>query len=292
MDVSTHPTIWAQRVLVVVLPLLGGDLVGSALSQRSGPVATALTSLAWIVWAITAIAVVIPHPFGLTALRITTPAIVIGLVWALTETGTAHLIDVLSMIVAAVIAVLAASSWVADSLIDGRSYGDERRFSLRIPVTLLLGPIPLAIVLPSATSAATVALMASRQFAFGAIIGLVGGVLSAFAIRSLHTLATRFVVFVPAGMTIVDPLILTDSILFPRARVIRIGPAPAATTGTDLSQNAPGLALQLDLDSPTSLTIIHGRASAEEVSTRQVIFTPGRPNAVLDEAERRLFKRG
>lgn len=291
MEVSTHPTIWAQRVLVVVLPLLGGDLVGAALSRRSGPVATSLTSLAWMMWAITAVAVVIPHPVGLTALRVTTPALVVGLGWSLTEASAVPAAGVMSMIVAVVIAVLAASSWVADSLIDGRSYGDERRFSLRIPVTLLLGPIPLAVALPSVAVAATVALLASRQYIPGAIVALGGGILGAFAIRSLHTLTTRFVVFVPAGMTLVDPLILTDSMLFPRARVITIGPAPAATTGTDLSQNAPGLALQLDLDTPVSLTVIDGRRSAEEVSTRQVIFTPGRPDAVLEEAERRLFRR-
>ena len=296
MRVRTHPTLWAQRVAVVAVALAGADTVGSALSDRSRPVAFALTALAWMIWASAALATAVPHPLGLTTLRVMTPALAVGMGWSLVASSGARSVGAevlggLALVSAVVVAVLSVSSWVADAFLDGRSYGDERRFSLRIPATLLLGPVPLATVVPSTWMIATVGLLASRSFVAGIIVGLVGAIVSWRAVRSLHTLSSRFVVFVPAGLTIVDPLILADSVLFPRARVVAIGPAPADTAGTDLSQQAPGLALQLDLDTPTSMTVIEGRSSASEVTTRQVIFTPGRPAAVLDEAERRRFSR-
>jgi hypothetical protein len=106
-------------------------------------------------------------------------------------------------------------------------------------------------------------------------------------VASIHTLASRFVVLVPAGLTLVDPLALVDSILFARARVQRLGPALVGTAATDLSQNAPGLVVEVALDSTVAMAVKTGRRTADEIEVAAVLFTPSRAGALLDEAARR-----
>src|SRR5690606_34737283 len=77
-----------------------------------------------------------------------------------------------------------------------------------------------------------------------------------WAVRSLHLPARRWVVFVPAGMVLSDPLVLTDRVLFPRREVEAIGPAYADTDAPDLVPSTLGLALQLDLTEPFALPMI------------------------------------
>jgi hypothetical protein len=90
-------------------------------------------------------------------------------------------------------------------------------------------------------------------------------------------------------MTLVDPLALAESVLFPRQQVVRLAPALADTHATDLSQRALGLALQVDTEAPLTLLVRDARRQASEIDTASVVFTPGRPAAVLAEAaERRI----
>jgi len=284
---KAHPVTWAMRVLVLVLPLVAGDLVGAALADHSLPVARAGTALAWAAWAILVAAAAVPHPWSLTAVRIVAPAVAVGAVWALVADPDPGGLDVAGVAVALALAVVALSGWVADDCMDARSYGDERRFSLRTPATLLFGPAPLAGAIAVAGVVVPVLLLAAEQWVLGGILLVVGLVAARFAVASLHTLASRFVVLVPAGLTLVDPLTLVDSILFARARVRRLGPAVVGTAATDLSQNAPGLVVEVTLDTGVAMAVRTGRNKADEIEVEAVMFTPARAGALLDEAARR-----
>ncbi len=278
---------WATRALVLLLPLVAGDVVGAALADRSLTVARTATALGWAAWGVLVAAAAVPHPWSLTALRVVAPAAAVGVVWAVIDAGDPGVLDVAGVVVAVCLAVVALSGWVADDCIDARSYGDERRFSLRTPMTLLLGPAPLATVVAVASVVAPVLLLAAGQWVLGGVLLVVGLVAARFALASLHTLASRFVVLVPAGLTLVDPLTLVDSTLFARSRVTRLGPALVGTGATDLSQNAPGLVVELTLATPVSLAVRTGRQTADEVTVDAVLFTPSRPGALLAEASRR-----
>ena len=106
-----------------------------------------------------------------------------------------------------------------------------------------------------------------------------------YSSRSLHTLARRWVVFVPAGLVLHDPLVLADAILLPRRQIVALGPAQADTRATDLTQGAPGLALEAQLAEAVELGLRAGRhRAAEAVSTDRVLFRPLRPGALLDAA--------
>jgi hypothetical protein len=112
------------------------------------------------------------------------------------------------------------------------------------------------------------------------------------ALRSLHTLSARCAVMVPAGLTLVDPLTLAESALFTRAHMRHIGPAFADTDALDLSQSALGLALQIDMVDPVVMLRRDGRRRASEVSASSIVFTPGRPGALLEDAGSRRMPVG
>jgi hypothetical protein len=287
---KAHPVTWALRVLVIILPFAAGDLVGHALADRSVAVARAGTVLGWLAWAVLVAAAAVPHPWSLTAMRIVAPGVALGAMWCAVDVPDLVAMDLVGVAAAIAVAAVAFSAWVADDCMDARSYGDERRFSLRTPATLLFGPAPLAVALTVAGVVAPVLLLAAGQWVAGGIALVAGVVIARFAVASVHTLATRFVVLVPAGLTLVDPLVLVESVLFARARIVALGPAIVGTDALDLSQNAPGLAVEVSVDQPVGLAVKTGRRTADEKTVAAVLFTPSRAGALLDEAARRGVK--
>lgn len=277
--------VWILRVLLLPLPFTTGAALGDLMSTHSGPVRWCVLVMAWVAWGITIAASMVPHPITLTTLRLGAPFLGVGAAGvAIHEQGALGLAGA-AIALAAVAAALSAA--VADACIDGRSYGDERRFTLRIPASLLFGPAPLAWLLTAIGVVAGPLLLSAKAWIVGAVVTVAGYAIAWLAVRSLHSLSLRFVVFVPAGMTLVDPLILVESILFARSRIIRLGPALADTTALDLSQNAVGLVLEVETTDLVEMAVKDGRKSASEVTTRAALFTPSRPGAVLAEASRR-----
>src|SRR5205085_10800148 len=130
---------------------------------------------------------------------------------------------------------------LVDEFVGGSSYGPERRFSLRTPVPLLLGPVELAWLAVVVPAVAGPLLLAARQWVAGALLLAVGAVAARWSVRSLHLLARRWLVFVPAGLVVHDPMVLTDAVLFPKRMVSSIGPALADTAdgALDVSWGAP-----------------------------------------------------
>jgi hypothetical protein len=136
-------------------------------------------------------------------------------------------------------------------------------------------------------------LLGARQWVPGAIALVVGWALAAFGLRILHALSSRWFVFVPAGVVVVDQMALTDSFLVQRQRVDSIGPAPADTQALDLTAGAIGIALELRLTAPDVIVPAParrfggGQATIDPVEVESVLVAPTRPGWVLAEAERR-----
>ena len=284
---------WSLRVLWLTLPFTLGDALGDALSAHSTSVSRMTTIAAWISWALVLVASLIPRPVTLTLLRFAMPAALPLAIWVCID-GDLTTTAVIGLVTAAVCAVAACTAWVADDFVDGSSYGDERRFSLRAPGALVAGPIPIIWVAGVAGATVGPLLLATAAGRVGrvvvaSLVTLIGAAVLAAALRSLHTLSARCAVMVPAGLTLVDPLSLGESALLPRARMRHLGPAFADTDALDLSQRALGLALQVDMGSPVELLRRDGRRRASEITASSIVFTPGRPGALLrDAADRRM----
>ena len=286
---------WAFRALWVVLPVAAGPVLGAGLDDRSDPVQLVASVALWLGWAAVLVASLVPSTVSLTVLRVLAPAAAAATTWAVavalgTDADLAEigLAEVAGLVVSAAVAVVAMAPSIGDTFVDGSSYGPERRFALRIPAPVLLGPLEVTWVVLLAGVLTGPLLLAAGQWVSGGAALLVGLPLAFWAIRSLHTLSRRWLVFVPGGLVIHDPLTVTESVLMPKARVAHLGPAPADTDAYDLTQRAPGLALQVDLTEPLPVSLYRPRADRPETATvGRLLFTPTRPAHVLDAAEER-----
>jgi hypothetical protein len=281
----TRPALLALRVLWLSLPVTAGPGLDDALAGASGPVqATAAVGL-WAAWAGGLLALLVPRVASLTAIRLLAPGAVVVTV-AAAAAGGIEAVDLLGVGVATAVWVLSLWPDVADAMVDGSSYGPERRLPLRVPPALALGPAPLAGVVVLAGVATGPLLLAAEQWVLGAVVTVIGLGLAAAALRSVHALAQRFLVLVPGGVVVHDRLALADPVLLPKRSLASVGPAPADTDATDLTLGALGLVLELRLDRPSDLVL---RREREVVHTAAVLVTPTRPATFLDEArERRL----
>ena len=172
-----------------MLPLVAGPAVGDLLDGLSRPVGWVAGGLAALGWAGGLVATLVPHPLGLTALRVLGPAALALAAWAALG-GDATVGAGAAAVAAAVVACLTiASGTTIDTFVDGASYGAERRFGLRVPASLLLGPLPLTWAVVVGGIAAGPLLVAAGAPVVGVALVVVGWPLAVGGLRALHGLA-------------------------------------------------------------------------------------------------------
>lgn len=300
---SSSPRIrWVLRGLWLTLPFAAGPGLAVALRPAEPGLRTCASVGLWAGWGIGVIATLVPHPLGLTALRVLAPASVAAALASVLGPGSGHLGGhrseaelgvtlVWTMVTSAVVLAPATASWC----VNGPAYPNERRYPLRTPGPLLLGPLLAAWVLTVVGIASGPLLLATGHWLGGALALAAGLPVASVLVRSLHALSERWAVFVPAGLVLHDPLALVDPVLFRRQLVTALGPAPAEglDRSVDLTQRAPGLALELRLSEAVDLLLARpgNRLGLTERATR-LLFTPARPGAVLSEARARRLPVG
>jgi hypothetical protein len=284
---------WLLRAAWAVLPFAAGAAFAAALHPYSGPVRLTAEVVLWAGWAVVLVGTLVPWPVGLTALRIAAPA-------AAVAAGAASVTDRPS-VPAAVLAVsttlaallLAFTPATGRLYVNGPAYPNERRFLLAVPGALLLGPLPLAWAVTVGGPVAGLLLLAVGSWVLGAVVLAVGGAAAAFLARALHGLSRRWVVLVPAGLVLHDPMSLAEPILFERALIESLRPAPAGSDSLDLTQGARGLALELVLREKVPMVLAKpGRRAGQPGASVRLLFTPSRPGVVLREAAARRVRIG
>ena len=287
MGVHASPLTWLTRVLWFTLPLTLGDLVAAGLDGRTDAVRVAGTAMWWAVWFVGLLATMVLSIRTLVLLRVLAPVPLLAAIVAATE-GAPSALGWVGLATAAVVAVTAMAAEVGLDFVNAASYGDERRFPLRPPAALLLGPVQLVWLVAVVPLPVGVLLAADGRWAVGLPLIVVGVAGAWWAAVTLSRLALRWVVFVPAGLTIVDPMTLMDPVLLRREAVRRLGPAVAGTTAHDLTGGAPGLVLEIDLSEPVTITPTVGRHQvASELDVTEVLITPTRPGELIRHAAER-----
>lgn len=283
---------WLPAAVWVSAPFTVGPALATALDPATRGVQVVASVGSWLAWLVALVATLVPSTVSLTVARIVIPASVPAALWAAAVAPEPGWPQAVAPAVAALAAVVVLHPAVGDEWVNGSSYGEERRMPLRPPGPLLLGPIELTWAVVVAGAVAGPLLLAGGMWVPG-VVALVVGVPAAVAgARALHALARRWVVFVPAGMVLVDPLTLTDALLAQRRVIAALGPAPAGSGARDLTAGALGLALELRFTEPQTVVLRPRRAgrSAAAVTPEEldaVLFSPTRPGAVLREAARR-----
>lgn len=270
---------WVLRVAWGTLPLTAGPALGRALDPHSTAVRTTGSVIGWAAWAAGLLATLVPYPVGLTVLRALAPLAVGAAAWSKGPLAVAATIIAAAVVFAPRTGIL---------FVNGPAYPNERRFPLRAPGALLAGLLPVAWALTVGPPLTAALLFAARQNVLAAIVAAVGVPVAAVVGRALHTLSRRWVVFVPAGVVLHDPLALADPVLFEKRKIEALHLAPADTDSLDLTQRAPGLAVELLLAEKVPMTLVRpGDRAGESGSSARLLFTPTRPGAVLAEAKAR-----
>ena len=271
--------------------------MSASLDGRSTAVAVVAAVVAWTIWGLVLVASFVDHPVTLTAVRVATPvgpvaAVAVTTVWAAPDAAASTTaLGIAGVVLSLVATACAWSGPLSDEYVDGASYGDERRFALRVPATFLLGPVPVFWLALVGGATAGPLLLAARAWIPGVAVTLLGAVVAVPAVRAFHGLSKRWLVFVPAGITLVDHLVLVDPVLFPARRIAGVGPAPVTTTATDLSQGAWGLVLEIAFDAPVEVAARTSRSDGELQLLDAVLVSPAGPGAVVVEATRRGLQR-
>src|SRR5262249_43296254 len=158
-------------------------------------------------------------------------------------------------------------------------------------VGLLAGPVVVAWAVVVAPALLAPMLLAAHAWIPAVGLVVIGAATARVGLGALHRLARRWVVFVPAGIVLHDPLVLADPVLFRKRLVRALRPAEVGDEAgaVDLTRGAAGLVLALDLTSPTPLGLVKGRSTSESAATSRLLFAPARPGAVLTEARGKGF---
>ena len=280
--------LWCARVAWAVLPVTAGGALADALDSWGDGPARVATACLWIAWSAGLLALFAPRPWGCTLLRVVAPLALVGALCSISSTtaGSAALAVASSFVAAA----LALSAPVTDAAGNALAYGDEVRLPLRIPTALLLVPVPIAIGLVGAGAVSGVLLLAAGSIAVGVVVTLVGVPIALVVARSLHTLSCRWLVLVPAGITVVDPLSLADPVLVRReeiASVRRVGATPSPPGVLDLRLGTVVGGVRFDLAAPVGFAPRRGRTGSELLEPDGVAVAVARPRTLLALAQAR-----
>lgn len=295
-----HPTLWLMRLLWLVMPWSVGAAAADALGACSETSARILSAELWAAWALVLTATLVRRPWALTVVRIAAPAsaavavgaVVAAAAWDADLAAPRAAAAIAGAVIATAVALLPETG---NSMVDGLSYGNERRMLLRAPFLLAIAPIPLAWGAVVAGISAPTLLWAIEQWIWAIVATATGLAAAVLGFRSLQQLAYRWVVFVPNGLVLHDRMATREPFLLRRADVASLGPAPAdidlsAGDVVDISGNALGVVLLAALNGQVEV-VPRATGTAQVLSVSRVLFSPTRPGEMLAEAARRRIPR-
>jgi len=238
----------------------------------------------WILWTVTAIATWILHPISLSAIRLSSPVVFIALIAQLPAEDFG-ILPVAVSTAALISLLLIYTSDFGMIQVQAGAYGNERRFLLRIPASLVLPSFLTWAVL------ATLFVVADNLFGSDLWIGgFIASVLAAAAIwrfaPELHRLSLRWLVRVPAGWVIHDGVLLAENLLMRSHNVASLQLAPADTEAIDLSGITYGIPLEISLREMTDvcLTPLLSKVTktVDVLHVKQLLVSPSQVQRVLN----------
>lgn len=289
--ITSSAVLWATRAAWVVTAIVGGRAVGTAVADRSDTVQLVATIGAWGGWAVGALALAVPSTVALTVVRAVVPGALV--VAAATGMFGAPPGDVLALTLPTVVtSVLVGSAEVGRAYVQASAYGDERRFGLRPPLGYLAATGVTWLVWSVAVVAAPMT-AAARAWVPAAVAGVVAVAGALTLPMRWHQLSRRWVVLLPAGFVVHDPVVLGETLMVARRHVAAVRPAPlgaGATDAADLTGPTPGLAVEVTLSEAATVLLAprRDRPRGTAIHVESFLISPTRPGAVLEAANATL----
>ncbi len=283
---------WAARLAWLLVAVAGGAALEGAMQGRSSSVRWVTAVGAWGSWTIVLVALLIASARTLTVVRVGMPVSAVIVVTA--AVGGADAIGSLALAAPAIGALIAVfSAEFGRSFVQASAYGDEQRFPLRPPFGIAVAAAVTWCIWAPALVAGPL-LLGARNWVPGVL-------LCAVAIAGIvvigprwHRLSLRWLVFVPAGVVIHDPIVLADTVSLRTAQVARIRLAPSDTGAADLTGPTSGYALQID--TTETITAVFAFTPSEPngraIHMSALLVAPSRPGGALAAAASRRLPVG
>lgn len=242
-----------------------------------------MTAELWTLWAIVTIAVWVLHPLSLTVARCLAPVITVHLIFGIGDSETVAL-AIAGATCALMACLIIFSSEYGGIHAQAGAYGDEQRYLLRVPVSLMF-PVGVAYLLLVLTTTFTPLLFADRQWVLGgAGLVLSIGLMWKVAPR-MYQLSQRWLVYVPAGVVVHDPTMLSDVLMLRRGEIESIDLAPANTQAIDLTGFTRGVPLEVQLRELVDVRLTPFAArilkTTDALHVQSFLVAPTRPARVL-----------
>lgn len=211
LKVNPKTTIIASTLVAWVV--LGVAAPWQSLAENhSSAVGAVLTVWGWTLFLIVAIAILVPSPISLTVTKCATPLMALGAFIAASPAGIFGSLAAM---------VIIWSALFGDVMVQGSAYGEETRFTLRTPVPYW-APSVVAWALLSGGLVGGTIFIAAENYVVGAPVFLIGVLLTPTVPRRLHRLSRRWLVIVPAGIVLHDHLVLAETQMSMRSKVLSI----------------------------------------------------------------------
>lgn len=279
---------WVARAAWAVVLVAGWTALDAAADEHKAVFAI-VQVVAGLVWLLGVAALAFPSVATLTMARVTVPCSVIAgaALWVSGAPATASGITVVAAIIATVVV---GSGEFGRAWVQSSAYGEEDRYPLRAPIGYLVGAV-IAWTL-AAGAATTAALLVAADRPWWALPGVaVAAAVSAWSWPRWQQLSRRWLVIVPIGLVIHDPVVLAETVMLPRNQVGRVALAPADTRALDLTGPAPGHAIEVSTTETVTaiLAATPSKPTGNSIHLDALLVAPSRPGAALAAvADRRL----
>lgn len=278
---------WVLRLVWVATAVAGAEAVAAAVDDRSEAVRTVATWGAAAGWVAGVVAMAIPAVVSLTATRVIVPVAIVAAVAAIL--GGAPAFPAALFVALSVAATLVAqTAEVGRSFVQASAYGDESRFALRPPVGFAIAAVTAWCVWAVALVVGPL-LLAVRSWVAGVALTAVAIVGAWPLFRRWHLLSRRWLVLVPAGLVVHDPVVLGETVMLRRDHVAHIGLAPAGTDALDLTGPAAGHALEVRTRHTETVLLAPDRdhPTGRAFHVHAFLVAPSRPGRALADAATR-----
>ena len=284
----------ALNILVLLwaaMPFSVGEILTRASAEQSHGFKLVVALLAWSLWAGGLLSACVPHPISLTVQRLATP-MSLATVALCSAASTSGSISPwwfgLAAAHATALVSVGLGAYMADACVGATAYGDEVRFTMRVPFSFAVGPMPVTWLVSATSNIAALVLVRHQRIALACICAVFSIAAWTVTARSYHAMSRRWVVFVPAGLTFVDHLVAAEPFLV-RRQDLSIAPASATPEALDLALSPLGTPLDVACATPIEFTRRLSRDSAEVDQTQSIRFSVVRPQALLSIALQRGF---
>ena len=286
---STNSALWATRAFWLATTVLVPLAINSAALGRTSMAASVAFTAWWIIAGIVVVALVVCGPIGLTIVRMFAPCAIPIAISALVL-GASALTGIAALAVATLVTLSAFMAETGEACVQVSAYGDERRLPLRVPAAMQ-APIAIAWLLWIATSLAGVLALAADRVVIGIVLIAAASALTWLIFQRLHRFSCRWLVSVPAGVVIHDPVVLGETLMVLRPNVLHARLALAGTEAADLSGPAAGHALEITMREMVQVVLVatNAKPKGTAIHTQAVLVAPSRPGRALQAlADRKI----